>query len=59
MFMISEIINWTNKIMKMPYMNRLLKWGNLAMIYGSFLFPVIFYVTNAYDVGVKVEYGDF
>lgn len=49
-----------NSIVKTPLANRVFRWGNNSMIYGSFLLPVIFYATNAYPIfGIKVEYGDF
>lgn len=39
--------------------NKFFKLANNIMIYGSFLLPIAFYITNAYNLGFKIEFGDF
>ncbi len=57
--MIAGFIGKINNLMKHSQVNNIFKWGNNIMIYGSFLLPVAFYITNAYDIGFKIEFGDF
>ena len=45
--------------MKHSRTNKFFKLGNNIMIYGSFLLPIAFYITNAYNLGFKIEFGDF